>query len=140
LSCEPLHLTLMRTTIGISILLLMVSVQTPFGQLLKLPLLVEHFLEHKEKQRISFRYFIQDHYTGSHSDTDLPDDEQLPFKSISLYNIGYAMMPGQIVYKVYFGNYPADKIKVADSFIRCAFAGNIFHPPKVWSTNSCTDK
>lgn len=57
--------------------------QTPLQQMLKLPVLIEHFREHqKESQGISFTSFIQLHYfSGNPKDNDYDRDQQLPFRS-----------------------------------------------------------
>lgn len=62
--------------------IIMVS-QTPFQQVLKLPVLIEHFGEHKkENPSISFVDFIQLHYfSGNPKDDDYDRDQQLPFRS-----------------------------------------------------------
>lgn len=52
-------------------------------QLLKTPLLVNHYLKHKqENNHITFLKFIQMHYTGDVVyDDDYAQDMQLPFKT-----------------------------------------------------------
>lgn len=52
-------------------------------QLLKIPVLVEHFMEHKtDNQNISFSRFILLHYFGNEPrDADHERDMQLPFKT-----------------------------------------------------------
>lgn len=57
--------------------------QTPLQQVLKLPVLIEHFKEHKkETSSISFIEFIQLHYfSGNPKDDDYDRDQQLPFRS-----------------------------------------------------------
>lgn len=58
---------------------------TEAKQLLKLPVLFEHYAEHKQKNReISFLNFIYMHYAGSDfDDGDQDRDMQLPFKSLT---------------------------------------------------------
>lgn len=109
----------------------MVSLQTPFGQFLKLPLLVEHFKKHQKLENISLMHFLEDHYTTEHQDSDQPEDEQLPFKNQMLYSIGYAILT-----PVALSNTVAllpDKIKIVfpDKDIPQEQAGSIFHPPRV---------
>ena len=57
---------------------------TPMHQLLKLPVLVQHFFEHKQKDHsLSFTTFINEHYfNGDDKDADYKRDMQLPFKSL----------------------------------------------------------
>lgn len=56
---------------------------TEFNQLMKLPLLIEHFLEHKEKDdNLSLWKFLNMHYAyNSAKDSDYAKDTKLPFKS-----------------------------------------------------------
>lgn len=56
---------------------------TEFNQLLKLPLLIEHFIEHKEENKqITFWEFLCLHYqTTNVKDADYEKDMKLPFKS-----------------------------------------------------------
>jgi hypothetical protein len=70
----------MKKGVTIFLLVSMVSLQTPVGQLLKLPLLIEHFIKHQQQDGVSLLAYLQDHYSEDHHDADLPEDEQLPFK------------------------------------------------------------
>ena len=62
---------------------------TEIGQLLKLPNLIEHFIEHhdhEDENSITFFDFVKSHYNDNHkhSDTDKHDQHQnLPFKTIN---------------------------------------------------------
>lgn len=68
---------------AIFFLSLVLVTQTPLQQVLKLPVLIEHFREHqKEYKDISFAAFIQLHYfSGNPKDEDYNRDQQLPFRS-----------------------------------------------------------
>lgn len=56
---------------------------TELYQLLKLPLLVEHFIEHKELDKtLSLQRFLRMHYLNEDiKDNDYDKDMSLPFKS-----------------------------------------------------------
>jgi hypothetical protein len=56
---------------------------TELNQFVKLPLLVKHFIEHKEKDtNISFLQFLDMHYAQDNvKDADYDEDMKLPFKS-----------------------------------------------------------
>lgn len=55
---------------------------TEFGQLLRLPLLINHYLEHKKGHSdLSIGDFLQIHYSKQHQDGANEADRQLPFKS-----------------------------------------------------------
>lgn len=66
------------------LLALMISDNTSIDQLFKLSFLVEHFQQHKQRDRsLSLMSFLEMHYWGK----DLPDhddeqDNQLPFKKL----------------------------------------------------------
>ena len=123
----------MQRPVSILLLVLMVAIQTPVGQLFKLPLLIEHFIKHQKQDGVSFIVFLEDHYSSGHNDADWPEDEQLPFKCISFYNIGYAIVPGSIKAMVVH-SFPSDKkLIVPDTYTPQQHLGSIFHPPRVYS-------
>jgi hypothetical protein len=64
------------------VLLVLVLYNTPLYQLCKIPLLVQHYQEHHEKNHsISFLDFLNMHYLGNDDDDHDDDiDRQLPFK------------------------------------------------------------
>lgn len=56
---------------------------TQLGELIKLPLLVEHYLEHKQQNsNLTILNFLRIHYQAQHVfDADYDKDMKLPFKS-----------------------------------------------------------
>jgi hypothetical protein len=111
------------------LLFVLLSAQTPFGQVFKLPLLVEHFLKHQEQSGISLFSFVVDHYSHEHQDADRSEDGQLPFKTGLLLNIGSAIVP-QLV-KADFSvelNF-TQKVAIDDSQVPQKHSNRIFHPP-----------
>lgn len=64
-------------------------VSTPAVELLKLPVLVEHYVEHRaESPEMGFWEYLSLHYfSGIEYDADYARDMQLPFKSISLASV-----------------------------------------------------
>jgi hypothetical protein len=55
---------------------------TELHQILKAPLLVEHFYEHNDKKELSVLTFLEMHYlNGNVEDADYEKDMKLPFKS-----------------------------------------------------------
>ena len=123
----------MKTAVTILLLILLVSIQTPVGQLFKFPLLIEHFAKHQQKDSVSLLGFLEEHYSPHHNDADLPEDEQLPFKNITLYTIGFAVLPGLIKTTV-FVLLPAEiKVILSDPYAPEQHLASIFHPPRVRS-------
>jgi len=56
---------------------------TEIHQFLKTPLLLEHFTEHRSKDKtLSFLNFLYKHYTNITKDSDYDKDLKLPFKTI----------------------------------------------------------
>ena len=115
---------------AIFLLLLMVSIQTPIGQFLKLPLLIEHFSKHQKQDNLSFYGFLSDHYTPGHNDADLPEDEQLPFKSFVFYSIGNAIVTPTIHANVAIETRPVKKIASLYTYTAQQHLVCIFHPPR----------
>ena len=121
----------MRTVAAIFSLFLLMSIQTPVGQLFKLPLLIEHFIKHQKQDGVSIIGFLEDHYTTSHKDADLPDDEELPFKSITFYSIDFAVVPGVLQPNVFVSLPPDKKASFPQTYIPQQNLGSVFHPPKL---------
>ena len=73
----------MQKVSAIFFISVMLLSQTPLQQVLKLPVLIEHFKEHKKQtSSVSFVDFIQLHYfSGNPKDQDYDRDQQLPFRS-----------------------------------------------------------
>lgn len=55
---------------------------TELGQLLKIPILISHYLEHKASSNLSLSQFLNMHYAqGDIKDADYANDMKLPFKT-----------------------------------------------------------
>ncbi len=78
---NPIHIKQkLFQMLSITLLFLYVSVQSPLHELVKLPSLVSHFIEHKNTNpNISFYDFIADHY-GNHETSEDFKHNKLPFK------------------------------------------------------------
>ena len=103
-------------------------------QLLKLPFLVNHFIEHNSsnKKAISFIGFLKMHYSDQHASTD-DQHERLPFKTVDICCIaGHTVIPASeialqvpdyyIIAVAYASYQPGDYI--------LNHTGDIFQPPK----------
>lgn len=73
----------MRQLFAIGMMTVYLLSQTEFHQLVKIPLLLEHYVEHRtESPEMSFLDFLAMHYLhGSPQDHDFAKDQRLPFKS-----------------------------------------------------------
>jgi len=109
---------------------------TELYQLLKMPVLIEHFIEHKEKaMSLSFWEFLDMHYAHQHSeDGDLSRDMQLPFKahdgcsstyiSAQLINSSNELSTKPLSPTICF------YLEYSGKFLNSAFHSAIWQPPK----------
>ncbi len=109
---------------------------TQLSELLKLPVLVQHYMEHKQENKdLSFLGFLEIHYAhGSPKDADYDKDMKLPFKTITNSNIAAISFCTPIPnYKqapvIYFKN---SKQQFSDYSFTCssAFLSSIWQPPR----------
>lgn len=121
----------MRRAATLFLVVLLVSTQTPVGQFFKLPVLLEHFLKHQQQEGTSLRGFLAEHYTSNHQDADLPEDEQLPFKNVTFYSLGYAVMV-PLMQATVLTTLPVEKkVAVPAIYTPQQHLDSIFHPPRV---------
>lgn len=125
----------MRKSISILFLSIFLLSTTQLAELLKLPFLVQHFIEHQQENKdLSFIDFLEIHYAhGSPKDDDHDKDMKLPFKSIA--NAGYAysfciFLPELNLNKLVY--FKSDKLIFPDcSFTYfSSFLSTIWQPPK----------
>jgi hypothetical protein len=82
----------LRKTIVISFIVVFLCANTEIGQVLKLPNLIQHFLEHRGQDDIdndhdiSFVDFIIIHYNNNQPQNDKGNHHDLPFKTISSFS------------------------------------------------------
>ncbi len=76
---------LLKNYLSISLLTVYLFSATELHQLIKLPVLIEHYIEHKEQNNnLSLWFFLYMHYADtSTKDADYDQDMKLPFKSHS---------------------------------------------------------
>lgn len=86
----------MRQSIALTLLFLYLFTSTEFSELLKFPLLVEHYKEHKQEHpEITFASFVCQHYTqGEVEDADKDQDMKLPYKTIDFtHTTSFTVLP-----------------------------------------------
>jgi hypothetical protein len=105
-------------------------------ELLKLPLLFQHYFEHKALDaELGFVTYLIDHYNSiPHTDNDEEQDNQLPFKSAGLdYIVTSPAVP--VFHKYVLKTWPAMLIKQPAVYheedIPPPFPGTIWQPPKI---------
>jgi hypothetical protein len=124
----------MRKFISILFLIFFSVTSTEAGQLFKIPILIRHYLAHKEiNNNTSFVHFIKQHYAVQHDrDGDDDKDSQLPFKS--MYNPELsATMIIPLASEEVFLDPVAVKLPgyIQPFFLKNALQG-VFHPPRVF--------
>jgi hypothetical protein len=121
----------MKTVNAIFLLLLLTITQTPLGQLLKLPALIEHFYKHQRNDSVSLCEFLSDHYLKEHNDADRPEDEQLPFKTIVVQTIAVAIVPGIVKADLALTFDVPGKVMYSEIYPPQQHLCDIFHPPRM---------
>lgn len=126
----------MKKVISISFLLVILLANTELHEVLRIPLLFEHYSLHKQdEQNQSFLTFLYNHYASAHDHFHLQNDhDDLPLKTkdcikyspgiISFFiipNVRLQESPYQLKQRIYFK-------KV---FLSNANQGNIWQPPQI---------
>jgi len=120
---------------AISFLLILLCANTETGQLLKLPGLIHHYLEHhKDDAGISFADFLHKHYDEEKNHPSHNNEhEKLPFKS---HDLGFSQTT--LVYQPMTGfEFKTDKpastkgsVNYSTDFYSSSFLSRIWQPPK----------
>lgn len=129
----------MRRVLTILFLSLYLISTTELGQLLKFPMLVEHYFEHKEKNpQINVMEFLAFHYEGNHlenhpHDEDYEHDQQLPFiVHIDVLSVSFVLTPPfsfEIETRKLVGKEPK-ALPLDDAFSDNNYLSAIWQPPK----------
>ncbi|MDQ8006194.1 MAG: hypothetical protein REI64_15440 [Pedobacter sp.] len=113
---------------------------TELHELAKVPVLVQHYFEHKNlDSKITFFGYLEEHYNDiPHTDNDEDRDNQLPFKTHELFasNTASQALPPSfgVMPKKAYQILPKQKILINNDYIpNSAFAGKIWQPPKLVS-------
>ncbi|RYE22414.1 MAG: hypothetical protein EOP51_13300 [Sphingobacteriales bacterium] len=126
----------MKKVTAILFISLYLFTATECNQLLKLPVIFEHFAEHRlEDKSISFLQFLAMHYLhGSPKDNDYDRDMQLPFKTIveCSYSLTTAAVPRalQLSLPEPIALAPTTKIIPQDRFKFSSNLADIWQPPR----------
>jgi len=126
----------MRKISSTFFVLLYVFASTELHQLMRLPILIDHFVEHRlDTPTISFSDYIALHYSGDNqTETEIGRDSQLPFKNANCPEvfITIGMPPEEFPEATtqVFGLAP-DVIVPHSSTITSAVQVSIWQPPRV---------
>lgn len=108
---------------------------TEMGQLLKLPVLIHHYLEHQDDDDgISFAKFLHKHYNeeNSHSSPN-NEHEKLPFKS---HDLGFSQSvlvlqpPFSFEFRAETPVSAKQKLSFSEGFYLSSISSRIWQPPK----------
>jgi len=120
---------------AISLLLFFLFANTEMGELLKLPVLIHHYLEHHDDDAgISFAGFLHKHYDEENSHPSPNNEHQkLPFKS---HDLGFSqttlVFQSPAVFELKIGNLLSTKINISysEGFYSSSILSRIWQPPK----------
>ena len=122
-----------KSTIAISFLMLFLSANTIFGELLRLPILVHHYWEHVAKdQNTAVLDFLASHYAKqiNHPDDQHRDHENLPFKTIPSFLSFVSLPKNNIQFPVLAARLlPQIRIISRQSQYVGTYLNKIWHPP-----------
>lgn len=107
-------------------------------QVLKLPLLIEHYISHKQQnEEMTLAAFFKMHYWGNQvKDADYDQDMQLPFKQIDLISMALGIAFPQKELQLYFTKEPTDYREQSHNFAYVepyypSVFDAIWQPPKI---------
>lgn len=129
----------MRKVLAILFLSTYLLSTTTLNQLLKLPVLFEHYYEHKtQKEDISIIEFLAIHYKGNHLDNhpfnhDYEQDQRLPFfNHLDFLSVNVVISPNSTF--TLLANVSNPKVTnsppLDDINIESSFLNSIWQPPK----------
>lgn len=125
----------MRKRISILFLFIFLVSATEFGQILRVPILIGHYVEHKTMdQGLDFLNFLQLHYNQSLQEQNDPLHDKLPFLSqISVVSFTAIVMPYNLFKVQNIGLLPVQKKNIYHYVpnIESSYLSTIWQPPKL---------
>lgn len=123
-----------RRKIALLLMTVFLISTTELGQVLKFPLLVEHYVEHTSNNpELSLWRFLQIHYSKSHKEEGDPMDEKLPFVShihfvsiVGIVNIAPALKIERIKFNTIHNKIHAFN----EDEVESSYLSSIWQPPK----------
>lgn len=120
----------MTRVVTIFLFAFIVSVNTPAGEIFKIPQLIEHYLKHHKENGSSLAEFLAIHYGAENKDADYPEDEQLPFRNTLVYNFSQGIVSPFIQPVPLVIMNGIERAHAINSSIPHSEPVNIFHPPR----------
>lgn len=125
----------MKRVIAISFLFIFLTANTAFGQLLRLPTLIHHYIEHVELDNSSLFEFLSEHYakTINHPDDKHHDHEKLPFKTTDCHTsqvVTLVPQPTFAISQIIFNTVEIKKPIYNQQHYSNAYLNSIWQPPR----------
>ena len=125
----------MKKLTVISLLLIFLFANTEIGQLLKLPVLIHHYLEHhNDEAGISLANFLHKHYNEENSHPSPNNEhEKLPFKSQVLgFSQTTLVFHSAICFEINSDKLLSTKVIInySEGFYSSSLLSRIWQPPK----------
>lgn len=125
----------MRKSLLIVLATIYLFTGTEFKQLLKIPILIEHYYEHIDQNKdLSLAQFITIHYLyGIVYDNDVARDMELPFKTCdhTCLSIVSTEIAFNLTYEIYPSFFIFTQPLFDDSKPKSDFNTPVWHPPQV---------
>lgn len=129
------YIRCMKRAIVIFLTALFFISSTEFHELLKVPVLVTHYLEHKsETPDLTLAEFFSSHYSSNNTkDEDYARDSQLPFKAAEHLSSSITVFLSHFGVKLPVPNFNSniDLPFYRTSFVSFQLLSNIWQPPKL---------
>lgn len=113
--------------------LVLFSSTTEVGQLLRLPLLISHYIDHYREEGQGICAFFHEHYVHHHGvNNDQQEDDRLPFKTtiVQQATVVYLLQNNETIKKPII-IIDEKKPTLPTLFITPDFLKDIFHPPQI---------
>jgi hypothetical protein len=129
--------TILKKIISISFIIIFLFANTEIGEILKLPNLIHHYIEHEESNNdISFVDFLNIHYNKNTNHSDNKHDHQnLPFKTVCSHSVNTIIaFENQTFFSFRKIILIPSKIKIpfCQQFYSSFAFANIWQPPKLF--------
>jgi hypothetical protein len=126
------YISTMQKAIAIFFLGIFSVTATEAGQLFKVPVLIQHYIAHIERDHTtSFAHFIKQHY-AVHNDLDGDEekDSQLPFKSVVTPDLSIAIIHLPVQEEMYIKESSTKNTVYTNPFLLKDLLKGFFHPPR----------
>jgi hypothetical protein len=119
------------------LLFIFLSTNTVFGEVLKVPALIHHYVEHVREDKVNsvIKFFVE-HYIGSfnhHHSTDNHDHDNLPFKANIVHSLTVLPNISSVFVKISFriiNKFSRNILSEDQRFYLNPSLKNIWQPPR----------